>query len=41
MRAKIEIEFCRMSDADVDGGAGRNVAGLSRLFFLVGAADID
>ena len=37
MRAKVKIEFCRVGDADVDGRAGRNVARLSGLLFLVRA----
>jgi hypothetical protein len=35
MRAKIKVELGRMSDADVDRRSGRNVPGLSGLFFLV------
>ena len=37
MRAEIEVELGRVSDADVDRGAGRNVSGLSGLLLLVRA----
>ena len=39
MRAKVKIEFCRVSDADVDSRAGRNIARLSGLLFLVRAEE--
>ena len=36
MRAQVEIEFGRVGDASIDRRARRNVARLSRLFFLIG-----
>lgn len=37
VRAEVEVEFGRMGDASIDCCAGRDVARLSRLLFLVGA----
>lgn len=37
MTAQVEVEFCRMCDADVDGCTCRNISRLAALFLLVGA----
>lgn len=37
MTAKIEVELSGVRDAEVDGSAGGDVAGLARLLLLVGA----
>lgn len=39
MAAKVEIELGGVCDADIDGGAGRNVAALAALLLLVGAEE--
>lgn len=37
MAAEIKVELSGVRDAEVDGGAGGDVAGLARLLLLVGA----
>ena len=37
VRAQVKVELGGVCDADVDGGAGRDVARLARLLLLVGA----
>ena len=37
MAAKVEIKFCGVSDADIHGGAGGDVARSPGLLFEVGA----
>lgn len=37
MTAEIKVEFSGVRDAEVDGGAGRDVARLAGLLLLVGA----
>ena len=34
VRAKVEVKLCRVCDANINGGAGRDVARFARLLFL-------
>lgn len=37
MTAEVKVELCGVRDAEIDCGSGGDVAGLARLFLLVGA----